>query len=113
LPSIELSITDNYQLGSLESVLRREMPELAVSRSPGAPEPGALGWEDVLILTFAGISAFKDVVDLVRSYLDTRRQDTDVTITATNSTSDRTQTLVVRNATDAQVTEFVNWLTHE
>ena len=59
LPSVELSITDNYQLGSLESLLRREMPELAVSRSPGAPEPGALGWEDVLVLTFAGISAVK------------------------------------------------------
>lgn len=113
MPVIELSITDDFQLGSLESLLRREIPEVIVGRRPGPPEPGALGWEDVLTLTFAGISALADTIELLRSYLAARDEETGITITATNISKRRTRELTVRNATEAQVREFTAWLTDD
>ena len=108
---VELSITDDTQLGSLEAFLKHEMPEVAVRRVPGPGEPDALGWEDVLVLTFAGISALAETVGVIRSYLESRSTETGVMLTATSSTKRRTKTLIVRNATSAQVKEFADWLT--
>src|ERR1700722_9471941 len=84
MPVVELSITDDSQLGSLESILRREMPEVIIGRLPGKADPGVLGWEDVLTLAFAGISALVETVEVIRSYLDSRSREAGVTITATN-----------------------------
>lgn len=50
MPVVELSIADDHQFGSLESLLRRELPEITIGRSSRATEPDALGWEDALTL---------------------------------------------------------------
>ena len=113
MPVVELSMTDDSQLGPLESFLRREMPGVTIGRLSGSAEPGALGWEDVLTLTFAGISALVEMIEVIRSYLDSRSRETGITITATNVRKRRTKTLVVRNATSAQVKDFAAWLTDE
>jgi hypothetical protein len=113
VPVVELSITDDSRLGSLESLLRRETPEVTIGRLSGTAEPDALGWEDGLTLTFAGISALVETIEVIRSYLDSRGKETGVTITATNASKRRTKTLIVRNATSAQVKDFADWLTDE
>jgi Effector Associated Constant Component 1 len=113
VPSVDLSVSDHTQLSSLESVLRREMPELVISRVSGSPAAGELGWEDVLLLTFAGVSALADAIELVKAYLDSRDDETGVTISATNSTRRRIKSIEVRHATDAQVKEFLDWFKHE
>jgi hypothetical protein len=113
MPVVELSITDDSQLGSLEFFLRREMPGVTVGRLSGSAEPDALGWEDVLTLTFAGISALVETIEVIRSYLDSRGGETGITITATNVSKRRAKTLIVRNATSAQVKDFADWLTDE
>ena len=113
MPVVELSITDDSQLGSLESFLRREMPGVTIGRLSGPAEPGALGWEDVLTLAFAGTSALVEVIEFIRSYLDSRARETGVTVTATNVSKRRSKTLIVRNASSAQVKEFASWLTDE
>ena len=113
MPVVELSISDDSQLGSLEALLRREAPEIGIGRLPGKTAPDALGWEDVLTLTFAGISALAEVVDIIRSYLDSRDTETGITITATNVSKRRTKTLVVRSATSAELKDFTDWLTDE
>jgi hypothetical protein len=113
VPVVELSITDDSQLGSLESFLRSEMPEVAIDRLAGAAKPSALGWEDVLTLIFAGVSALAEAVEFIRTYLESRGRETGVTITATNASKRRTKTLVVRNATSAQVKDFADWLVDE
>jgi hypothetical protein len=113
VPLVELSITDDSQLGSLESLLRRELPEIGIGRVAGTAKPGALGWEDVLTLTFAGVSAFVDTVEIIRSFLDSRGKETGVTVTATNISKRRTKILIVRNATSTQVKDFADWLVDE
>ncbi len=113
MPVVELSITDDSQLGSLESFLRREMPEVFVGRRQNSVEPDALGWEDALTLTFAGMSALAEVIDLIRSFLDSREGRTDVTVSAAAETGGRTKKLTVRGATRAEVKEFTDWFTHE
>jgi hypothetical protein len=117
--SVELSISDNTQLGALESVIVRGIPEVTVTRFSGTPTPGALGWEDVLVLTFGGISALADTIEVVRAYLETRGEPRDaieaggtpagVTITAAKSGKRGSKSLRVQNATDAQVREFLDW----
>lgn len=111
--SIDLSISDHSQLGALESLLKRTMPELAITRSSGSPLPGELGWQDVLVIVFAGISALADTIGLVREYLDSRANETGITITATSSTKRHTKSLEVRHATAEQVAEFLDWFTDE
>lgn len=113
MPLVELSITDDTQLGSLESLLRRELPEIGINRVAGTAKPDALGWEDVLTLTFAGVSAFADTVEVIRSYLDSRGKETGVTITATNISKRRTRVLEIQNATSVQVKDFADWLVDE
>jgi hypothetical protein len=112
MPVVELSITDDSQLGSLESFLRRELPEVAVGRQQGSVEHDTLGWEDVLTLTFVSISALADAIELIRSYLELRVEKTGATITATAATQGQTKKLSVRGATQADVKEFVDWFTH-
>jgi len=50
VPVAELSIADDPQSGSLESLLRREMPEITIGRSSGTTELDARGWETVVAL---------------------------------------------------------------
>ena len=79
----------------------------------GTAKPDALGWEDILTLAFAGVSAFADTVEVIRSYLDSRGKETGVTITATNISKRQTRVLEIRNATSAQVKDFADWLVDE
>jgi hypothetical protein len=113
VPVVELSITDDYQLGSLQSFLRRELTDVSIDRFSSAAEPDSLGWVDGLTLTFAGVSAFADAVGLIKSYLDSHSKDADVTIIATKASKRITKTLEVRNATSDQVKDFADWLSHD
>jgi hypothetical protein len=50
VPVVELSITNDPQFGSLESLLRRETPEITMGRSSGITEPDARGRENASTL---------------------------------------------------------------
>jgi hypothetical protein len=111
VPSAAVTISDHAQLGSLESLLVRTIPELTVTRAARDVQPGELGIPDVLVVTFAGISAVADMIELIRAFLGSRDTETGVTITAT-STSE-TKRLEVHGATDANVKDFLHWLSDE
>jgi hypothetical protein len=108
--SINLSVSDYPQLGKLESRLRT-VREATVTRVAGKPALGELGAEDVLLIAFAGISALADIIELARAY--SRSRDTGIGISATSSGKRHTKTIELRNATDEQVEEFLDWFKGE
>jgi Effector Associated Constant Component 1 len=90
--SVELSVSDLSQLGSLADYLRLMAPDVRVTRRPGQPRPGEQGALDVLMI-MANSAVLVATVKVLPEFLRSRRSGLSIsmtfrghplTITATN-----------------------------
>jgi len=80
---IELAVSDQSELSSLEVLLRLAAPDAAVSRISGLPDHGELGALDVLAAV-AGSSGLVTAIRVLPEFLRSRRSGLAVTVTAKN-----------------------------
>lgn len=70
LGTVELTVSDYSQLGSLANYLRLTAPQASVTRAPGVPEHGEQGALDVLMIVADSsvlVAAIKALPEFIRS----------------------------------------------
>jgi hypothetical protein len=68
--TVELTVSDYSQLGSLANYLRLTAPQASVTRTPGLPEHGEQGALDVLMMVADSsvlVAALKALPEFIRS----------------------------------------------